>query len=62
MSRRRAAGLAALALLLGLAACRGLAPAALPDGPEAGSGFVDKPGWTATRQMVAAAGAVSRPS
>ena len=55
MSRRRAASLAALALLLGLAACRGLAPAALPDGPEAGSGFVDKPGWTATRQMVAAA-------
>ncbi|MFT3955098.1 MAG: gamma-glutamyltransferase family protein [Piscinibacter sp.] len=58
MSRLRAARVATLALGIALAGCAGQAPtrpAALPDGPEAGSGFVAKPGWSARRQMVAAA-------
>lgn len=47
----------AAALALSLAACTSPAPpaGALPDGPEAGSGFVDKPGWQARRHMIAAA-------
>lgn len=59
MNRRGAAVAAALALLLGLAGCGSPSPPSVPallsDGPEAGSGFVDKPGWSASRQMVAAA-------
>lgn len=54
MRPARAARAAALALSLALAACGTPAPAP-PDAPEAASGFVDKPGWTATRQMIAAA-------
>lgn len=66
MKLRRAGRAAAFALLaglvgltLGLVACT--APPAAPpaaglsDGPEAGSGFTDKPGWRATKHMVAAA-------
>ena len=45
---------AALALAVALGGCA--APRAdLPPAPEAGSGFVAKPGWTASRFMVAAA-------
>ena len=69
MSRRAAAALAApcfLAALLGCAQFPGpaaMAPAAAPASatavadmlPERPSGWVDKPGWTARRQMVAAA-------
>lgn len=63
MNRRGAAVAAALALWValsaGLVACTSgplpPPPVALPDGPEAGSGFVDKPGWHASRHMVAAA-------
>ncbi|WP_298830270.1 gamma-glutamyltransferase family protein [uncultured Piscinibacter sp.] len=51
---------AALAgLALALAACGSAPPldasAARPAAPEAAGGFVDKPGWTAARHMVAAA-------
>jgi gamma-glutamyltranspeptidase / glutathione hydrolase len=53
--RRRSAALAALAALaLALSACSS-APVAGAGAPEAGSGFVDKPGWHASRHMVAAA-------
>lgn len=57
MNRRGAAVAAALALLLGLAGCGSPVHSSgvSSDGPEAGSGFVDKPGWSASRQMVAAA-------
>lgn len=57
------AAAAALGLALAAWSCAWLAgcavaPAALPaagGAPEAASGFVDKPGWTASRHMVAAA-------
>jgi len=48
--RRAAAGLA-----LALAACASTPPPAAPSAPEAASGFAEKPGWTASRHMVAAA-------
>lgn len=56
MSARRAAIAAfGLALAACLAGCTTAPPAAPPTAPEAASGFAAKPGWTASRHMVAAA-------
>lgn len=52
MSARRAA---VAAFGLALAACLAGCASAPPAAPEAASGFADKPGWAASRHMVAAA-------